>query len=150
MTKPQSEKKNAPPLPDYTAATAETAVKAGDAPVALIIPAGFGQHPIAFGPDAGGSASQLLNDQSDTIAPQIVVGLLQKVAMTSMPAAMADEGMKYADEYIGGFTPAQKAKDGREAGSAAQAGSRRKDGRRGARDSGSRSSAKCWRGGLSR
>ena len=110
MMKPSSEKKDAPPLPDYTAATAETAVKAGDAPVALIIPAGFGQHPIAFGPDAGGSTLELLNDQSDTIAPQIVVGLLQKVAMTSMPSAMADEGMKYADEYVGGFTPAQKAK----------------------------------------
>src|ERR1700722_14837984 len=110
MMKPGSEKKNAPPLPDFTAATAETAVKAGDAPVALIIPAGFGQHPIAFGPDAGGSTLELLNDQSDTIAPQIVVGLLQKVAMTSMPSAMADQGMKYADEYVGGFTPAQKAK----------------------------------------
>jgi ABC-2 type transport system permease protein len=110
MMKPGLEKKNAPPLPDYTAATAETAVKAGDAPVALIIPAGFGQHPIAFGPDAGASTLELLNDQSDTIAPQIVVGLLQKVAMTSMPSAMADEGMKYADEYVGGFTPAQKAK----------------------------------------
>jgi len=110
MTKPSSDKKNSPPLPDFTAATAETAVKAGDAPVALIIPAGFGQHPIAFGPDAGGSTLELLNDQSDTIAPQIVVGLLQKVAITSMPSAMADEGMKYADEYVGGFTPAQKAK----------------------------------------
>jgi ABC-2 type transport system permease protein len=99
-----------PSGPDYTAATAEAAVKAGDAPVALIIPAGFGQHPIAFGPGAGGTTLQLLNDQSDTIAPQIVVGLLQKAAMTSMPSAMADEGMKYADEYVGGFTPAQKAK----------------------------------------
>ena len=103
-------KKDAPTGPEYTAATAEAAVKAGDAPVALIIPAGFGQHPIAFGPDAGGSTLELLNDQSDTIAPQIVVGLLQKAAMTSMPSAMADEGMKYADEYVGGFTPAQKAK----------------------------------------
>ena len=96
--------------PDYTAATAEAAVKAGDAPVALIIPQGFGQHPIAFGPDSGGSTLELLNDQSDAIAPQIVVGLLQKAAMTSMPSAMADEGMKYADKYVGGFTPAQKAK----------------------------------------
>ena len=96
--------------PDYTAATAEAAVKAGDAPVALIIPPGFGQHPIAFGPDAGGSTLELLNDPSDTIAPQIVVGLLQKAAMTSMPSAMADEGMKDAEQYMGGFTPAQKAK----------------------------------------
>lgn len=110
MMKPETKSKSAPAPADYTAVTAEAAVKAGDAPVALIIPAGFGQHPIAFGPEAGGSTLQLLNDQSDTIAPQIVVGLLQKVAMTSMPSAMADEGMKYADEYVGGFTPAQKAK----------------------------------------
>ena len=104
------EKKNAPPPADYTAATAEAAVKAGDAPVALIIPQGFGQHPIAFGPDESGSAIELLNDQSDTIAPQIVMGLLQKAAMTAMPASMAAEGMKYADEYMGGFTPAQRAR----------------------------------------
>ena len=102
--------KGVPSGPEYTAATAEAAVKAGDAPVALIIPPGFGQHPIAFGPDSGGSTLELLNDQSDTIAPQIVVGLLQKAAITSMPSAMADEGMKYADEYVGGFTPAQKTK----------------------------------------
>lgn len=110
MMRPEAKSKSAPAPADYTAATAEQAVKAGDAPVALIIPAGFGQHPIAFGPESGGSTLELLNDQSDTIAPQIVEGLLQKVAMTSMPSAMADEGMKYADEYVGGFTPAQKAK----------------------------------------
>jgi ABC-2 type transport system permease protein len=110
MTKPAAGKKNAPPPADYSAATAETAVKAGDAPVALIIPKGFGQHPIAFGRDEGGSPIELLNDQSDAIAPQIVVGLLQKEAMTSMPAVMANEGLKYTDKYIGGFTPEQRAK----------------------------------------
>ncbi|SPE20236.1 ABC multidrug efflux pump, inner membrane subunit [Candidatus Sulfotelmatomonas gaucii] len=109
-TSPAAEKKNAPSPAAYTAATAEAAVKAGDAPVALVIPQGFGQHPIAFGPGGGGSSIELLNDQSDTIAPQIVMGLLQKAAMTAMPASMADEGMKYADEYMGGFTPAQRAK----------------------------------------
>jgi ABC-2 type transport system permease protein len=36
--------------------------------------------------------------------------MLQKAAMTAMPSSMASEGMKYADEYVGGFTPAQKAK----------------------------------------
>jgi len=108
-TKPAAEKKNAPAPADYTAETAEVAVKAGDAPVALIIPQGFGQHPIAFGPEGGGSELQLLNDQSDSIAPQIVVGLLQKAAMTAMPASMADEGMKYADKYVG-FTPEQRKK----------------------------------------
>jgi ABC-2 type transport system permease protein len=102
-------KKGAPAGPEYTAATAEAAVKAGDAPVALIVPKGFGAHPIGFGPDANSSGVELLNDESDTIAPQMVMGLLQKAAMTSMPASMAEEGMKYADEYVG-FTPEQRAK----------------------------------------
>jgi ABC-2 type transport system permease protein len=108
MIKPAAKSKTAPAPADYTAATAEAAVKAGDAPVALIIPQGFGQHPIAFGREEGGSAIELLNDQSDTIAPQVVAGLLQKVAMTSMPSTMAGEGLKYTDKYIGGFTPAQR------------------------------------------
>src|SRR5579863_7187282 len=108
MTKPEAKNKNATPPADYTSATAETAVKAGDAPVALIIPSGFGQHPMAFGPDASGSTIQLLNDESDSIAPQIVMGMLQKTAMTAMPAAMAEEGMNTAEKYIGGFTPEQK------------------------------------------
>jgi ABC-2 type transport system permease protein len=50
MTKPASKEK--PATADYTAATAEAAVKAGDAPVALIVPKGFGQNPISFGPRA--------------------------------------------------------------------------------------------------
>jgi len=107
-TRPAAKSKNAPESPEYTAATAEAAVKAGDAPVALIVPSGFGRHPIAFGPDADESAVQLLNDQSDAIAPQIVMGLLQKAAITAMPAVMAEQGMKYADKYVGGFTPEQK------------------------------------------
>ena len=101
-------KKGAPAGPEYTAATAEAAVKAGDAPVALIVPRGFGAHPMGFGPDADASGVELLNDQSDAIAPQMVMGLLQKAAMTAMPAVMAEQGMKYADRYVGGFTPEQK------------------------------------------
>jgi ABC-2 type transport system permease protein len=38
----------------------------------------------------------------------MVMGLLQKAAMTSMPVAMAEEGMKYTDRYIGGLTPEQR------------------------------------------
>ncbi|MGA2727792.1 MAG: ABC transporter permease [Terracidiphilus sp.] len=106
MTRPSSKEKAA--MPDYTAATAEAAVKAGDAPVALIIPKGFGQNPISFGPAQNGSAIQLLNDSSDAIAPQIVMGMLQKVAMTSMPVTMAEQGMKYTGQYIGGLTPDQQ------------------------------------------
>lgn len=106
-TKPQSNNKTVA-APDYTAVTAEAAVKAGDVPVALIIPRGFGQHPISFGPDSPGAGIELLNDQSDMIAPQMVTGLLQKAAMTAMPAAMAEQGMKYAGQSMGGLTAEQQ------------------------------------------
>lgn len=102
-------KQGAPVPPDYTAATAEAAVKAGEVPVALIIPAGWGAHPVAFGPNSTpGPKIELLNDQSDAIAPQIVNGLLQKAAMTAMPASMAGEGMQYTEKYLGTFTPEQR------------------------------------------
>lgn len=93
--------------PEYTPASAEAAVKNGDAPVALVIPQGFGEHPIAFGPDRP-AGIQLLKDPSDMVAPQVVTGLLQKVAMTSMPETMAAEGERQMDKYAGGFTPDQR------------------------------------------
>lgn len=107
-THPDGNKNSAMP-PDYTAAAAEAAVKGGEVPVALIIPAGWGVHPVGFGPDsAAGPKIQLLNDQSDAIAPQIVNGMLQKAAMTAMPASMAGEGMQYTEKYLGTFTPEQR------------------------------------------
>jgi ABC-2 type transport system permease protein len=99
--------KDSPPPPDYSAATAEAAVKAGDAPVALIIPRGFGANPIAFAPNSNSPHLRLLSDSSDIVAPQMVNGLLQRAAMTSMPDAMAEQGMKYTGQYIGGLTPEQ-------------------------------------------
>jgi ABC-2 type transport system permease protein len=94
--------------PDYTAAAAEASVKTGDAQVALIIPRGFGQNPISFGPPQNGPAIQLLSDSSDMIAPQMVAGLLQKAAMTGMPLTMAEQGFRYTGKYIGGFTAEQQ------------------------------------------
>jgi ABC-2 type transport system permease protein len=94
---------------DYTAATAEAAVKDGTAPVALVIPHGFGENPISFGaPDENRPTIQLLKDSSDLIAAQVVSGLLQKVAMTAMPDLMAEQGSKYLDQFAGGFTPEQR------------------------------------------
>jgi ABC-2 type transport system permease protein len=97
--------------PEYTAVTAEAAVKAGTAPVALIIPPGFGENPISFGaPNPNQPTIQLLKDSSDMIAPQVIAGLLQKIAMTSMPDVMAEQGSKAMEKYAGGFTPEQKKK----------------------------------------
>jgi len=95
--------------PEYTAATAEIAVREGSAPVAMIIPHGFGENPVAFGPpDANRAKIQLLEDSSDAIAPQIIIGMLQKVAMTSMPDLMAEQGSKYLDQLAGGLTRDQR------------------------------------------
>lgn len=94
---------------EYTAATAEWAVKDGDAPVALIIPKGFGENPISFGPrDASHPAIQLLKDPSNMIAPAMVNGLLQKVAMTAMPDVMAEQGSRSLEQFAGELTKEQR------------------------------------------
>lgn len=97
------------PVADYTAATAEAAVKRGDAPAAIIIPKGFGANPIAVGPPGARPVFTILHDQSDPIAGQVASGLLQKVVMTSLPDVMADQGVKYLDQAAGGLSPPQRA-----------------------------------------
>ena len=95
--------------PEYIAATAEAAVKTGTAPVAVIIPHGFGENPISFGPpNTNRPKIQLLEDSSDVVAPQVVSGLLQKVAITSLPDVMAEQGSKYIDRFAGGLTREQR------------------------------------------
>jgi ABC-2 type transport system permease protein len=101
---------NDPKGPFYTAATAEQAVRKGEVPVALIIPRGFGDRPISFGPSAGRPRLALLADSADPVAPQVLGGLVQKVAMTSMPAALARSGMAEVDKWSGGLTAEQKAR----------------------------------------
>ena len=95
--------------PEYNRVTAEAAVKEGAAPVAIVIPRGFGENPISFGPtDSSRPTIQLLEDSSDMVAPQVINGLLQKVAMTSMPDLMAEQGSKYVDQFAGGLTREQR------------------------------------------
>ena len=106
VTRPSD--KNGVAQPDYTAATAETAVRTGQVPIAVIIPAGWGKNPIDFSGTQSTTALQLLKDPSDMVAPSMVAGLLQKVAMTSLPQAMAEQGTRYMDMYAGGLTPEQK------------------------------------------
>jgi ABC-2 type transport system permease protein len=98
------------PGPFYSAASAEQAVRRGDVPVALIIPKGFGERPIAFGPGETPATLRILADTADPIAPQVLNGIVQKVAMTSLPAAMARSGMAELEKWSGGLTPEQKAR----------------------------------------
>jgi ABC-2 type transport system permease protein len=109
MVKTRPEPVKGTEQPEYTASTAEAAVKNGSAPVAVIIPHGFGENPVAFGPaDANRPTIQLLEDSSDVVAPQMIAGLLQKVAITAMPNVMAEQGAEYFDEFVGGFTRQQR------------------------------------------
>jgi len=94
----------------FTAATAEAAVRAGDFPAALVIPKGFGAIPIRFGPEGQHPRLTLLSDPSDPVAPHVLGGLVQKVAMTAMPESMARGGMDEIDRWSGGLTPQQRAR----------------------------------------
>lgn len=89
--------------------SAEATVRAGDAPVALIIPKGFGVTQIRFDAPNTGPAFRLLSDSADPIADQVVGGLLQKTMMMSMPEMMMDAGVSEVDRWSGGLTPQQKA-----------------------------------------
>lgn len=91
---------------EYTEDTAELAVKAGEAPLALIIPEGFAERALA-GVDMHAGV-ELVRDPSDPIAAQVVEGLLQRVAMTTLPEVMAGRGVRLMDPFVGGFTPEQR------------------------------------------
>jgi ABC-2 type transport system permease protein len=93
----------------FDAASAEAYVRAGDAPVALVIPKGFGSTKIQFGAASNGPAFRILSDSADPIADQVVAGLLQKDMMTAMPELMMDAGVAEVDRWSGGLTAQQKA-----------------------------------------
>jgi ABC-2 type transport system permease protein len=95
--------------PALDATAAEAMVRQGDIPLALIVPKGFGATPLQFGPSTA-PALKLLADSADPIAPQVVNGLLQKVAMTSMPDVVARAGIAEFDRWGGGLTPEQRAR----------------------------------------
>jgi ABC-2 type transport system permease protein len=93
----------------FDAQSAEAYLRAGDAPVALVIPKGFGTTRIRFDSGNNGPAFRILADSADPIADQVVGGLLQKNMMMSMPETMMDAGVAEVDRWSGGLTPEQKA-----------------------------------------
>jgi ABC-2 type transport system permease protein len=90
---------------DRSAATA--LVKNGDVPVAVVLPKGLGAA-AAWGRDGDAPRVQLLADVSDRIAPPMVAGLLQKVAMTSAPDILMQGGIRQFEHYAGALTPGQR------------------------------------------
>jgi len=78
--------------------------------VAVVLPKGIGEGAQFFGAGSGKRpAVQILADVSDPIAPQMVLGLLQKVGFTAMPERLALEGISMFEKYGGPLTPAQRA-----------------------------------------
>jgi len=90
-------------------ASAEALVRSGDVPVAVVLPKGLGASAAAFGSANNAPHIQLLADVSDRIAPQMVYGLLQKVAMTAAPDLMMQGGITRFEKYAGTLTPSQRA-----------------------------------------
>jgi ABC-2 type transport system permease protein len=84
-------------------------VQDGDLPVAIVLPRGLGAAAAAFGGAPDAPRVQLLADVSDPIAPQMVYGLLQKVAMTSAPDILMQGGISQFERYAGSLTPQQRA-----------------------------------------
>jgi ABC-2 type transport system permease protein len=89
--------------------TAESRVKRGDVPIAVVVPAGFGGAPQLW-PGRGVERPKILifADVSDPVAPQMVQGLLQKVAFTAAPESLAQQGVGLFEKYAGPLTPAQR------------------------------------------
>ena len=90
------------------AGAAEQSVRGGDVPVAIVLPSGLGESFATNGFAGGGPAIQLLSDVSDPIAPQMVLGLLQKVTMTAAPDLLMQGGLRQFEQYAGAMTPQQK------------------------------------------
>ncbi|MEO6214167.1 MAG: ABC transporter permease, partial [Vicinamibacterales bacterium] len=87
---------------------AEGLVRNGDAPVAVVIPKGLGETFAQSGFGGGGTQIQLLADVSDRIAPEMVLGLLQKVTMTVAPDLLMQGGLTQFEKRAGAMTPQQK------------------------------------------
>lgn len=88
--------------------SAEALVRAGTFSVAIVIPKGMGSRPNIFESSQSAPKIQILADVSDPVAPQMVTGLLQKVAFTAMPDLMATDGMAMLEKYGGELTPQQR------------------------------------------
>lgn len=94
--------------PALDRAAAERLVRNGDVPIAVVVPRGIGAAFAEQGFGTDGPRIQLLADPSDPIAPNMVQGLLQKVAMTAAPDLVMAGGMKQFERHAGALTPQQR------------------------------------------
>jgi len=104
----QTTKDGEPGAAELTREAVETLIRKGSYSVAVVLPKGFSEGNRLWEQDPSRPKIQVLADVSDPIAPQVVMGLLQKVSFTAAPTMMATEGMGMLEKYGGALTPQQK------------------------------------------
>ncbi len=87
-------------------AGAEKLVRDGTVSAAIIFPKGLGQSFPSFTGDR--PTVELLADTSDPVAPHMLSGMLQGVALTAAPDAMLKGGMGQLQKWGGPLTPEQQ------------------------------------------
>ena len=85
---------------------ARALVRNGDVPVAVVLPAGLGGGSLWAGPDR--PEALILADPSDPVAPPLIAGILQKVAMTSLGDVVMKDGIATFERYAGPLTLEQR------------------------------------------
>jgi ABC-2 type transport system permease protein len=94
------------PGPPLTRADAESLVRNGKVAAAVILPSGLGRSFPGFSGDR--PAVEVLADTSDPVAPQMLSGMLQGLALTAAPDAMMKGGLDQLTKWGGPLTPEQK------------------------------------------
>jgi ABC-2 type transport system permease protein len=85
---------------------AEALVRDGKVSAAIVFPAGLGGSFPSFSGDR--PTVEVLADTSDPVAPQMLSGMLQGLAMTAAPDAMLKGGMGQLIKWGGPLTPEQQ------------------------------------------
>lgn len=88
-----------------TRADAEQRLAGGDAPVALVVRAGFGA---SLGLAGGAAAVDLIVDTANPVAPQMVAGLVQRAVVTAVPDVLLERGLVLLERAGGALTEAQR------------------------------------------
>lgn len=105
VTAPRPTEEVPDPQP-YSLEDGRRKVREGAFPVAVVLPAGFGE---TFGSFAGdGEPVQLIYDAANPIARHSVAGLLQAAAMTTGPDLLMKQGLGMLEAFGGPLTDAQR------------------------------------------
>lgn len=88
-----------------TRADVEQRLAGGDAPVALVVRAGFGA---SLGLAGGAAAVDLIVDTANPVAPQMVAGLVQRAVVTAVPDVLLERGLVLLERAGGALTEAQR------------------------------------------